>query len=199
MSKQKKYEHQQSIVYFMVSCGITAGIVFGLHVVADGDFFKFKMPKFNISLPSFSDVKKNSVSSVKTDNIEYADPWLTLEDVFKNKQSTILLIDMRSEEDYKKNSYRRSSHVYFPYGHSPQDEKEFVKKVKEIQKGKVIVLLPYSGMSTSGEEAYHVLNKAGMKNVRVMKIGWNEMFNLPHLWVPENQWEKFDVQAYINN
>ncbi|KXK09253.1 MAG: Thiosulfate sulfurtransferase GlpE [Microgenomates bacterium OLB23] len=124
----------------------------------------------------------------KARDVVYADPYLVLSELARNNAQNVLLVDMRSPQDYQARRLKNSQNIYFPYVTNRDEEKEFVKAVeKQSSLYKKIVLLPYSAFSTSGEDAARILLEAGFTNVFVLKAGWNELYSLPNMWVPEEK------------
>ena len=57
-------------------------------------------------------------------------------------------------------------------------------------------ILPYSIFSTTGEEVAGYLTGQNLK-VQLLKVGWNEIFNFRHLWVPESETKNFNLDQFI--
>ncbi len=200
-TEKKSTQFRREFVYFVLTSGITAGVIVGTVVffVPHVRNIKLKFPTMNFSR-SHDTSSQINIEGKKINDIEYADPWLTLSEVWKHKNNNVIIIDLRNEKDYQKHNFKNTVNIVFPYGKQKDEYMVFLQNVKKKAKGyDTIVLLPYSGMSLSGEEAYDVLKKGGLKHIRLLKIGWNEMYNLPNLWIPEHSWGTFTVSTYINS
>lgn len=130
--------------------------------------------------------------SIMRGNIRIVDPYITISKVIKGDSDSIL-IDLRSSESFKEKHVRNSINIPFS-GEKEQDI--FISKVEQLDKSKNVVLLPYSASSISGERAYMALDAKGM-NVALMKQGWNELYNLPNMWVPETEWKSFGLKEWV--
>jgi rhodanese-related sulfurtransferase len=193
MSKHKKTAQITStkstarfLMHFMVACTITtlAIIMLNKKSAIITQFSKYSVPK------------RSSQSS----GLQYADPYTTIKDLVEGNKGKTLLIDMRSPHDYKARHFKNTVNVYFPYQSDREGEQAFVEAVeKHAPQFKKIILLPYSSASTTGEDAAHLLIEAGADNVWVMKIGWNELYSLPGMWIPEDQADKFTPPNILDN
>lgn len=164
-----------------------------------------KAGKLNVpAMPSMPALPKIGVNKSTTNraapDIQYADPFITMSAIVTADKNAALLVDLRSEKDYANNRFKNSKNVFFPYVDDKEAENEFVNKVKELyKKQQNIVLLPYSTQSTSGERAYRLLQKAGLSRITLMKIGWNEMYSLPNLWIPEEKMPEMTLEKLLDN
>ncbi len=151
-----------------------------------------------LSIPK---IKVPSTTTVLKQEIIYADAFTIIKNVVvTGNKERILLVDMRSKVDYDKNRLKNSVNVHFPYEKDHKGQVAFVKEVKELaKKYKAVVLLPYSSASLTGEDAVRKLKNEGMDNVSLMRVGWNELYNLPNLWIPEDQVEKFNLSTLLDN
>jgi rhodanese-related sulfurtransferase len=157
---------KSQIIIFLFTCALTASAII---------FYK-KNPTLTVP----------TITSTSEKEVVYADPYVTLKMLTGENKNDVLVIDMRSNKDYERNRFKNTVNIFFPYEKDRDKEKAFIKAVeKEAKKHKQIVLLPYSGMSTTGEDAASILLEAGIENIAIMKAGWNELYSLPHMWIPE--------------
>jgi rhodanese-related sulfurtransferase len=195
---------QLVILSFLLFVGVTclvAGTILGL---ANLNKLKFlnrgSLPHF--TLPEAITLKNSRFATNETayqsgtvsqGDIHVADPYTVISDVIKN-DSEIILIDLRPSDTFKDKHVKNS--VSIPFSGSEKESKSFVEKVEQIRKGKPVVLLPYSAASTTGEQAYILLDDRGI-DTSVMKQGWNELYNLPNMWVPEDKWQSFGMEKWV--
>ena len=195
---------QLVILSFLLFVGVTclvAGTILGL---ANLNKMKFSnrgsLPYF--TLPEAITLKNSrfatnetayQAGTVSQGNIHIADPYTVISTVIKN-DSEIILVDLRPADTFKDKHVKNS--VSIPFSGSEKESKSFVEKVEQIRKGKPVVLLPYSAASTTGEQAYILLDDKGI-DTSVMKQGWNELYNLPNMWVPEDKWQSFGMEKWV--
>lgn len=182
MSKKDKSSITKSAILFGSACVVTASVVIAYN-------FRSLLPIF----PS------TTIRNVNYD-IQYADPYVTLKHVLEGNKEGILVVDMRSAEDYKERRFNNTTNIYFPYETDREGEKKFVEQAEKASANfKKVVLLPYSSASTTGEDAARMLVESGISNVFVMKIGWNELYNLPGMWIPEEKASEFTISHLMKD
>lgn len=140
------------------------------------------------------DMLKGSTSSLFAvhDTPVYADAWSILSTLSRSPKESVI-IDLRSKNDYRKIHLQNTVNVPYPYVDAdPQSIDAFVKGVEKVSNGKRIILLPYSTFSTTGTEAAAILMKHGI-SAEVLSVGWNELYNLPNMWMPESEWDSFSI------
>lgn len=149
------------------------------------------MKKPQLQLPTISHTEST---------FQYADPYGVLKNISTDNKERLLVIDMRSPGDYKERRFKNTVNVYFPYEKDREQEKAFVKNVEnEIGAYKQVVLLPYSSMSTTGEDAATLLIESGVENVAIMKAGWNELYSLPGMWIPEEKASELTLPELLDD
>lgn len=144
----------------------------------------------------FSSKKYDEIITTKTDSVVYSDPYSVMYAVKKHNKN-VVLIDLRTKDMYEKVYVRESENVPFlGINMKNKDLEDFNKHVQKVAYDKQIILMPYSSSSTSGEEAFYLLRHK-IPHVSVLKIGWNELYNLPNLWLPEEEWDSFDFHGML--
>ncbi len=133
-------------------------------------------------------------ATVETAQVSYIDTFIVINSVVQNKQDYIL-VDTRDEKSYLKAHIKNSINI----PSSSILRKKYNRSSLEDKPGSVIVVvLSYSMFSTDGELVQKEFAKQGFKSF-VLKAGWNEIFNLPNMWVPEVRQKAFSNQnSYIN-
>lgn len=193
MSKHKKTTQEvptkqifRPIILFVITCAITTAAII--------------MLKNKSALLSLHIFQPTSRQALPRSDLQYADPYITIRGLIGGNKEKVLLIDMRNGHDYNARHFKNTVNVYFPYENDREGERSFVKDVeKKASEFKKIILLPYSSASTTGEDAAHLLIEAGIDNVWVMKIGWNELYSLPGIWIPEDKANTFTLSTILEN
>ena len=171
---------KSQIIIFLFTCALTASAII---------IYK-KSPTLTVPI----------IASTTEREVVYADPYATFKMLTGENKDDVLVVDMRSSKDYERNRFKNTVNVFFPYEKDREKEEAFIKAVeKEAKKHKQIVLLPYSGMSTTGEDAAAILLEAGIENVAIMKTGWNELYSLPNMWIPEEEGGDFSLTKLLEN
>lgn len=190
------------IILTLLVAGIVSGVILAV-------FFKplkidssQKVRSIVSKIPSLNSDKKaeNYGKVTNDDDISIVDPYRVLIGLSEGRED-IILVDIRSEKAYD------VKHIKNTYNAPFLDEKgsynsSFVKNIASIQKraggSKKLVLLPYSYYSTSGKEAILQLEKNSI-SAELLNIGWNELYNLPNMWVPEEKWNTIRFQDMIEH
>ncbi len=115
----------------------------------------------------------------------YVDP-LALLKLIDSGDKKIILVDIRDSSSFKK------AHIMGAVNFSIDEIK---KDISTLKKKQVIVYGDTASSVLSKEIALLLIEKK--INVRLMSVGWNEFRHFKNLWVPENQWDKIDVNKYI--
>ena len=196
---------QLVILSFLLFVGVTcivAGTILGLANLNKLTFLnRGSLPYF--TLPEAISLKNSRFAMNETDyvggaitngQVRLADPYSVISAVIQGEDG-LVLIDMRPADAFSEHHVKYSVSIPFPDSDEKKQE-EFVKSVEAIAKGKRVVLLPYSAASTSGEQAYALLDKEDIE-VSLMKQGWNELYNLPNIWVPEKEWQSFTLEKWV--
>ncbi|OGK21169.1 hypothetical protein A3C23_03425 [Candidatus Roizmanbacteria bacterium RIFCSPHIGHO2_02_FULL_37_13b] len=124
----------------------------------------------------------------------FADPWIIFNQV-NNKDLRFTIVDLRSESDFKTRHIKKS--VNAPAEWDKNGNVNFSKIYGRVyNKKQPLVILPYSIFSTTGEEVAGYLTGQNLK-VQLLKVGWNEIFNFRHLWVPESETKNFNLDQFI--
>lgn len=179
---EKKFSIRE-LLFFVSACTITVAVIIFVHRLP---FLPFYMPRI-----PFADLYSNKPA--------FADTFNVFKQLSAENKNKILLIDMRSANDYKEKRFKNSVNVYFPYEPDAKSEHQFVDKVAGMApKYNQIVLLPYSSASTTADRAYLALTKSGVKKVLISKLGWNEMYSLPNLWIPEEYQKDYPLTVFLD-
>lgn len=142
-------------------------------------------------------ISRSAPSSIIT---QYYDPLDLLEAV-KKQNSTIIFLDIRSAEEYKKEhiKYAVSAPFYTFKNNMIKyiDVQTTLKKIT-IDKSKLIVVY---GPSTSFQRQQEVLSqlKKNGYSAQLLAVGWNELRHFQNIWVPEGLWGKIDVNSILEN
>jgi rhodanese-related sulfurtransferase len=115
----------------------------------------------------------------------YVDP-LSLLKLIDSDDQKIVLIDIRDSLSYKK------AHIKGAVNYSTDQIKKDVSKFKK----KKIIIYGDTTSSVLSKEIALLLIEKGI-DARLMSVGWNEFRHFKNLWVPESQWDKVDVNKYI--
>lgn len=174
------------LIYFGATCIVTSVVVVAVN----------KNRFFHIELPALT----NKQFSKKATQFQYADPYSTMKALKEGNKEKIMLVDMRSKKDYSSMRYKNTVNIPYPYEKNKAEEKNFVDAVnKQVKRYDKVVLLPYSSASTSGEDALRALTNAGISKALIMRIGWNEMYSLPNLWIPEEKLGELVISDLLEN
>lgn len=133
-------------------------------------------------------------ATVQTTDVSYIDTFTVISSVVKN-DTEYLLVDTRDTKSYQKAHIKNSINI----SSASILQSKYDKNSLRNQSGdRILVVLSYSMFSTDGELVVEKLMKDGFKPF-VLKAGWNEIFNLPNMWVAENNQKLFsDQKSYIN-
>lgn len=175
--------------------GLVTGRI-SLPSVTGGD--NAPMRFFDSARSAFSHMKLPGTTGSKQNEWQgYADAWTVISDIGSgNFRYTI--IDMRSKDDYTKVHLQETVNIPYPYLiDADADTHAFVSAVQKIQNSNTLILLPYSMFSQTGIHAQRALKKEGIQSF-VLSAGWNELYNLPNIWVPESSWESFSIIDIID-
>jgi len=115
----------------------------------------------------------------------YIDPLVVLKLIDAGDEK-IIIMDIRDSLSYKK------AHIKGAINHSIDQVK---KDTQNLKKKKVIVYGDTISSVQSKEIALLLIEKS--IDVRLMSVGWNEFRHFKNLWVPESQWDKIDINKYI--
>lgn len=165
-----------------------AAFLISLLVVKGPKISKFRLPGF------FQSAQEKEIPVSDQSDISYVDPKDVLGSLKKGNGDHMLIVDMRMNKAFVNNHIRGTINIPF----DPIAPASFVKKVAQQAHDKRVILLPYSTFSTSGEQAVEALDKKGIE-AHLLTIGWNELYNLPNLWLPENEWQTFGFQDMIEH
>ena len=145
--------------------------------------------KANVKKPVLTSQKKLSTEKLKESleivNNLYLDP-ITLISILDNDPSEIVLIDLRSKEDYKKNHIKSSVNW---------SEQEILNNLNQLKNKKTVLYGLTSYDPLPKDVALMLLNKGF--DVRILAVGWTEFRHFRNLWIPESQWDKVDLDVYI--
>jgi len=115
----------------------------------------------------------------------YVDPLVLLK-LIDSGDKKIILVDIRDSLSFKKTHIKGA--VNFSI--------EQIKKDISILKNKKVIVYGDTASSTLSKEIALLLIEKRI-NVRLMSVGWNEFRHFKNLWVPESQWDKIDINMYI--
>lgn len=115
----------------------------------------------------------------------YVDP-LALLQLIDSGDKKIILVDTRDSSSFKKAHIRGA--VNFSI--------DQIKKDTSFLKNKKVITYGDTASSVLSKEIALLLIEKKI-NVRLLSVGWNEFRHFKNLWVPENQWDKIDVNKYI--
>lgn len=185
-------KYKKDIVLFTVSASATCVIMALLLNVKN-----LQIPTVpSINKPHFSLNFLNNTKNGKNvvvQNQEFADTWTIVSRIHDKKDIDFTIVDMRSQEEYRKLHMKETVNVPYPYVNPDKDSIEaFIEGVKKIKNENTLILMPYSMFSTTGDEAQMTLRKAGI-TTKLLTVGWNELYNLPNMWAPESSWDTFSV------
>lgn len=127
------------------------------------------------------------------------DPLTLVEDV-KKGNGRVVIVDIRSAQEYKMAHVKNAISVpfYTLTNNSLKylDIQDTLKTIK-INKSKMIVIY---GPSTSFQQQHAVVQQ--LKNngysAQLLAVGWNELRHFQNVWIPEGLWGKLDVSSIIN-
>lgn len=156
--------------------------------------FIYKTPSFDIPRISIFQAAPKEIPTSSNADVSYVDPYDVFNALKKKKAAHLLIVDMRVASEYEKKHIRGTMNIPF----NQVSAVDFVKKVRHKGKDKRIVLIPYSIFSTSGEQALSKLEKEGVE-AHLLTVGWNELYNLPNLWIPEEEWRTFNFLDMIEH
>lgn len=162
-------------------------------------FSAFFVVSFCIGIFLFFELSKGKED---TDYLRY-DPYQLLLSL-KNRESAILLVDIRNEKDFQKGHIKTA--VSFPLYSTDGQERElnntivdtFLKQFKNI-KGKktVIIYADFAGTPKTIEFA-EALNKRHV-GATSLAVGWNEWRHFRNLWVPESAWNEIRIEEFVTS
>jgi rhodanese-related sulfurtransferase len=183
------------LIVFVISFSVFSLILFG-NLVDRAQ--KIQLPSVNLAsvfkLPQLNFTLLNSKKTVET-----FDPYeLALK--IKRGQTDYLLIDIRSPEEYQKEHIKSAINVPLYVDVKTMTKtiefKDFIREVKEKRGNKTVIVYGHFSDSQGAKEATAVLSSNGVPTFR-LSIGWNEWRHFTNLWVPEAEWDDFDIDNYI--
>ncbi len=114
---------------------------------------------------------------------------------FNKGHSDFMLVDLRLEDEYKKEHIKYA--ISFPVEQGlDYDINKLVDKIVARKPNKnVIVYGHFSGSKITKE----ITEKLIEKNINAfsLSIGWNEWRHFRNLWLPESNWDNFDASSYL--
>jgi len=131
---------------------------------------------------------------------QYYDP-LDLIEAVRKQSNKIVVLDIRSEAEYKKEHIKYAISVPFYTIENDRinyiDVQEGIKKIS-TDKSKLLVLY---GPSTSFQPQQTIVSELGKKGytAQLLAIGWNELRHFQNIWIPEGLWGKIDVNSILEN
>lgn len=131
---------------------------------------------------------------------QYYDP-LDLIEAVRKQSNKIVVLDIRSEAEYKKEHIKYAVSVPFYTIENDRinyiDVQEGIKKIS-IDKSKLLVLY---GPSTSFQPQQTIVSELEKKGytAQLLAIGWNELRHFQNIWIPEGLWGKIDVNSILEN
>ena len=130
----------------------------------------------------------------KTSSSTYADPWMILNQL-NDKDLGFTIVDLRPESEFKTRHIKKS--VNAPIEQDDRGNINLNKIYNQVyNKKKPLVILSYSIFSTTGEQVSAYLSSRNL-DVQLLKVGWNEIFNFRHLWVPESAAKDFNLDQHL--
>jgi len=204
MAKKRKKNIENLVIYessfnykkigkFVVLLLISAGITLFL-IIAISNLLKNMKNKNPIKL------KKRKIEFT-TNNIYYFDPVYLVKDLENNNLSYVL-IDTRSEDEYKTGHIRESINIPLYKDYSDIEKTkvrltDFRKNVvKNNPKNKIVVLYGYYAGSEFLHDGAMYLYKSGIKT-QVLSVSWYEFKNNPFLWMPGNDLGTVSIEKYL--
>lgn len=131
---------------------------------------------------------------------QYYDP-LDLIEAVRKQSKKIVVLDVRSEAEYKKEhiKYAVSVPLYTIENDTIQyrDVQEVIKNIS-ADKSRLLVLY---GPSTSFQPQQMIVSelKKNGYTAQLLAIGWNELRHFQNIWIPEGLWGKIDVNSILEN
>lgn len=194
-SKYKKSPLEFFVLFiggFVLSVLISAFILLVLFQKID---VNISVPAYSFGAPSFLSFSGNS-SRVLASKM---DPVVLLGMIKKNS-SDYVLIDVRSANEFNQGHIKTaiSIPVYgtkFLRADGSIDKKGLKEAfAKSIKNKKQIVLYGQSQYSAYPEVIIKALK---LKNAQVLSVGWNEWMHFKNLWIPESEWNRIDINNYV--
>lgn len=139
-----------------------------------------------------------ATSLVTLSQTEYFDP-LDIASVIKKKKSTVIFLDIRSADEYKKEHIKQA--LSLPVYKIKNGNIEYVDiatlSFKGIDSSKLIVIY---GPSSSFQKQQTLLSELKKKGyaAQLLAVGWNELRHFQNVWIPEGLWGTIDVNSFID-
>lgn len=131
--------------------------------------------------------KSMSHSEITRTTTATIDPYEVLLSI-TNDPDTYVLFDLRNSEAYAAGHIIRALNVSL--------DKEELLRHAAAAKERIIVLYSHSQFAQDPFDAYQILSENGYR-ARVLAVGWNEWAHMNTLWIPDDQWSKYNISDYI--
>jgi rhodanese-related sulfurtransferase len=117
----------------------------------------------------------------------------------KKKNTDIIFMDIRSEDEFKKAHVKNAISVpFYSLKNDFIEYKDIPKTIHTIKIEKTKLIIIY-GPSTSFQYQRTVVSKliASGFNAQLLAVGWNELRHFQNIWIPEGLWGKIDINTVI--
>jgi len=177
--------NSRSITSFLLSFCIVVGFILGL-------FWYGKQVYVIISKVIFWPTKSARLLPLET---QFFDP-IELMDV--SKRNKVILIDVRSPEEYKKEHIigAISYPLYTIQNGTVKYRESDLLSTDGLDKAKPTVVYGPSNSFQRQQAFVSELKKQGF-NAKLLAVGWNELRHFQNMWIPEGLWGKIDVNSII--
>ncbi|MFA9288250.1 MAG: rhodanese-like domain-containing protein [Weeksellaceae bacterium] len=128
----------------------------------------------------------------------YVDPNVLIQQMSAEKK-TIILVDIRAAEDYKKAHILDAVNIPVAFDaktNSIKKDADLKKGFKKLGKNQEIIIYGENSYSQIPETVAFNLGSEGIP-VQVLTIGFNEFRHFSTFWLPEKLWGKVRVEDFI--
>ncbi|OGK66720.1 hypothetical protein A2403_02395 [Candidatus Roizmanbacteria bacterium RIFOXYC1_FULL_41_16] len=117
---------------------------------------------------------------------------LDLKHEIQTRSSQIAIIDLRLKKEFAQGHIRSSYNLPWQ-----TDLNLWLKNFKALKlKGQKLIFYQYSSASVAPQKAALYLKKVGWE-AYYLAIGYNEWRHFPNFWLPEKDWEKWELERFV--
>lgn len=127
----------------------------------------------------------------------YVSPLDIVADI-KQSDRAYILVDIRSPAAYKKGHIRDAVNIPIVLKEGEIDDtSNFKKAFRALDRKKTIVIYGENKYSFITEKSVDALSRSGVQ-AKILAVGWNEFRHFVNFWLPEDQWETFNINLYVS-
>lgn len=177
---------------------LAIGFFLAFIITKEGTFFIKQI--FKVEKTTKNIKPKYSYSYSGTFGYKY-DPMFLIHELKKNKME-LVLIDIRSKEEYKKGHIKKAFNLPVVEEKKNQDgfgidENKLLYDLNKLASKSTTVII--YGQTSYSELPYFITEKLLRKGyiLKILSVGWNEWYHFSNFWIPEKDWNKVNINDFV--